>query len=362
MTRILLIGAGAISRHHAAAARLVPGATILAADPSDAARAGFAEAFPEARLFDTPEAMLADAPPGASDIVVVAVPPWLHAPMAIMALDAGFHVLCEKPMGRTEAEVDAILAAAARAGRMVGDCAVRFNGQPAMRRAREIIASGDLGRLNLVRMVNRNPRMRPGIEYQPVSRWFLSREKAGGGVLLDWAVYDLAMLFDVLRPVAVTVRSAWIGGIDGRDDPPDVPVEVESHAVAMLDLTLPDGARLPLLYERGNGVNGPPLNELSVEGTRGGLSWQWLPPYEEGLTSVTRYIDRGGKVEPEVERLPMGDHPHFHHAPLLGLVRRIAGKPSVSLDEDAIRFNFGVIAAIYRTAGTSREVTVKRTG
>lgn len=357
--RILIIGAGAIAHHHAAAARLVPDAAILAADPSPEARARFAGAFPEATLFDTPEAMLA-TPKGPDDIVVVAVPPWLHAPMAIMALDAGYHVLCEKPLGRTLVEVEAILATAAQAGRMVGDCAVRFNGQPAAIRAGQIIAGGDLGGLNLVRMVNRNPRMRPGIEYQPVSRWFLDREKAGGGVLLDWAVYDLSMLFDVLRPVAVTVRSAWIGGVAGRDDPPEFPVEVESHAAAMLDLTLPGGAHLPLFYERANGVNGPDLHELSIEGTTGGLSWQWLPPYDDGQTKVTRYLDKGGKVETEVETLPMEGHPHYHHAPLLGLVRRIAGQPSVSLDEAGIRFNFATIAAIYAVAETGEPVKVAR--
>ena len=354
--RVLIIGAGAIAHHHAAAARLVEGAAIWAADPSGAARAKFAEAFPEARLFESPEAMLGAEAAGPEDIAVVAVPPWLHAPMAVRALEAGFHVLCEKPLGRNLGEVEAILAAAERAGRMVGDCAVRFNGQPAARQAAEIIGQGALGRLNLARMVNRSPRMRPGIEYQPVSRWFLSREKAGGGVLLDWAVYDLSMLFDVLRPEAVTVRAAWTGGVEGRDDPPEHPVEVESHAAAMMELLLPGGARLPLMYERANGVNGPGLNELSVEGTRGGIGWQWLPPYEAGMTRVTRHVDRGGKVEAEVETLPMGAHPHYHHAPLLALAERIAGRPSASLPEGEIRFNFAVIVAIYEAAETGRPV------
>ncbi|NCQ36344.1 gfo/Idh/MocA family oxidoreductase, partial [bacterium] len=52
--RILIVGAGAIAHHHAAAARLIPGAAILAADPSEPARTRFAEAFPEAALFETP--------------------------------------------------------------------------------------------------------------------------------------------------------------------------------------------------------------------------------------------------------------------------------------------------------------------
>lgn len=358
--RILIIGAGAIAHHHAAAARLVPGAAILAADPLPEARAKFADAFPEAKVFATPTAMLAAEPAGPNDVVVVAVPPWLHAPLSVQALEAGFHVLCEKPLGRNLAEVDQILAAAAKAGRMVGDCAVRFNGQPAMQRARDILDAGDLGRLNLARMVNRTPRMRPGIEYQPASRWFLNREMAGGGVLLDWSVYDLGMLFDVLHPRAATIRAAWTGAVEGRDDPPGFPVEVESHVTAMLELALPDGQRLPLLYERANGVNGPALYQLSVEGKKGGLSWQWLPPYEDGTTKLTRYVDLGGKVEPEVEVLDMGAHPHFHHAPLLAFVRRIAGLPSVALEESRMRFNFAVLAAIYEVATTGAVVTVSQ--
>jgi len=358
--RILIVGAGAIAHHHAAAARLIPGAAILAADPSEPARTRFAEAFPEAALFETPHAMLAANPAGPRDIVIVAVPPWLHAPLATMALAAGYHVLCEKPLGRNLDEVDELLAAAAKAGRMVGDCSVRFNGQPAMARARELIAEGSIGALNLVRMVNRNPRMRPGLEYQPVSRWFLNRDKAGGGVLMDWAVYDIAMLFDVLRPTAVTIRAAWTGGVDGRDDPPAFPVDVESHAAAMMELTLGDGQVVPLLYERANGVNGPALYELSVEGRTGGLGWQWLPPYEDGGTRVTRYIDQGDKVATEVEVLPMGAHPHYHHAPLLALAERIAGRPSVSLDEAGIRFNFAVVAAVYDVAASRQPVTVRR--
>ncbi len=358
--RILIIGAGAIARHHAAAARLLPGSAILAADPSPEARASFAEEFPDAALYPTPEAMIEAAPAGPEDIVVVAVPPWLHAPMSILALRAGFHVLCEKPIARTRAELDEILAAARDTGREVGDCSVRFNAQPSMVRAREILASGELGALNLVRMVNRRPRMRPGIEYQPASRWFLSREKSGGGVLMDWAVYDIAMLFDVLRPGSVTVRAAWIGAIDGRDDPVEVPVEVESHAVAMMELVLPDGQSVPLLYERANGVNGPALAELSVEGRRGGLGWQWLPPYEEGTAAVTVHADLGGRLDERVERVPMQSHPHFHHLPLLALADRIAGRPSASLDEAGIRFNLDVVTAIYEVAATHRAATVRR--
>lgn len=356
--RVLLIGAGAIAHHHAAAARLLPDAVVLAADPSAEARAKFAEAFPEATLFDTPEAMLSAAPAGPEDIALVAVPPWLHEPMAVMAFEAGFHVLCEKPLARNLPELDRILAAGAKAGKMLGDCCIRFNAQPAMIAARGIVEGGELGPLTLVRMVNRIPRMRPGVEYQPASRWFINRERAGGGVLMDWAVYDIAMLFDVLRPTAVTIRAAMTGGVEGKEDPPDHPVEVESHAAAFMSLTLSGGATVPFLYERANGVNGPQLHELSVEGRKGGLSWQWLPPYEDGTAILTRHVDGGGKVEQVVERIPMGGHPHFHHQPLLAFAERVRGRHSPALGEGHIRFHLAVIRAIYEVADGGPAVTL----
>ena len=77
------------------------------------------------------------------------------------------------------------------------------------------------------------------------------------------------------------------------------------------------------------------------------------------MTRVTRHVDRGGKVEAEVETLPMGAHPHYHHAPLLALAERIAGRPSASLPEGEIRFNFAVIVAIYEAAETGRPVRVE---
>ncbi|ROT98512.1 Gfo/Idh/MocA family protein [Histidinibacterium lentulum] len=358
--RVLLIGAGAIAHHHAAAARLIPAEAILAADPSAEARARFSAAYPEAGIFETPEAMLASAPAGRDDIVVVAVPPWLHAPMTLMAFEAGFHVLCEKPVARTLAELDGMLAAAETAGRRLGDCAIRFNGQPSMRRASALIGEGALGQLNLVRMIHRSVRGRPGIEYQPASRWFLDPDLAGGGVLVDWSVYDLAMLFDVLRPTEVRVDAAHLARIEGRDDPPDHPPRVESHVAAMLRLVLPDGATVPCLYERANGVNGPAHAELSVEGTTGGLSWQWLPPYDGDATRVTRFVDGGGKVEREVETLPMGEHPHFHHQPLLAMAAAVAGRPSNALAAADLRFNFAVIAAIQSVAADAAAATIRR--
>jgi predicted dehydrogenase len=358
--RILLIGAGAIAHHHAAAARQLPAAAILAADPSAEARAKFSASYSEARLFETPEKMLGAASAGPQDLVVVAVPPWLHASMTLMAFRAGYHVLCEKPVARNLAELDTMLGESRRTGKLLGDCSIRFNAQPAMVRARALLDESACGQINLVRMIHRNQRSRPGIEYQPESRWFLDPDKAGGGVLMDWSVYDLTMLFDVLRPTAVKVEAASLARITGRNDPPDHPARVESHAVAMLRLTLPDGQNVPFLYERANGVNGPAHAELSVEGTTGGLSWQWLPPYENNMSKLTRYEDADGRVNAVTDSFPMGGHPHFHHLPLLAMAARINGQPSAALSPSDLRFNFATITAFQEVASSRTSIKVTR--
>jgi predicted dehydrogenase len=357
---VCLVGGGAIARQHAAAAAGLGIPEIRVADPSAAALASFSRGFPDALTFESADAMFSSLPDAKRAVAVIAVPPSLHAAMSIAALRAGCHVLCEKPLARDMAEVDAILDAGRAAGRMVGDCAIRFNDQPAMAAARSEISNGALGPINLIRMVHRVQRMRPGIEYQPESRWFLDRAESGGGVVMDWSVYDFAMLFDVLPPRAVAVSSVWLGRIEGAQDPSDVPVEVESHVVAMLRLTLETGEEVPLLYERANGVNGPALGELSVEGQVAGLSWQWLPPYENGKGRLIRFREGANGVEETVELLDMGQAPHFHHRPLAAFVDRIAGRASAAPDEDDIRFRMALNCALYDVAETGRPTIVER--
>ncbi len=127
----------------------------------------------------------------------------------------------------------------------------------------------------------------------------------------------------------------------------------------MLRLTLPDGQTVPLLYERANGVNGPALTELSVEGMTGGLTWQWLPPYEEGMTRLTRFTDAGPKVEPVTESCPWRPPPLPPPAPPRAR-RPHPGEPSAALSPADLRFNFATIAAIQTTAIGGGPVTVTR--
>jgi xylose dehydrogenase (NAD/NADP) len=106
----------------------------------------FAARFGIDQAFGSYEALL-DAPQ--IDVVYVALPNHLHAEWTIRALEAGKHVLCEKPLALSVDEVDAIIAASARAGRVAMEGFMYLH-HPQILRAVELAQAGELGRLELV--------------------------------------------------------------------------------------------------------------------------------------------------------------------------------------------------------------------
>lgn len=123
-----------------------------------------------------------------ADVVCIATPNGFLASLAISALEAGKHVLLEKPMGRNLAEARQIAAAAARAGRKLK---IGFNHRyhPAIATARQRIHAGDVGELINIR-VRYGHGGRPGYEKE----WRGDPELAGGGELLDQGVHVVDLL------------------------------------------------------------------------------------------------------------------------------------------------------------------------
>ena len=117
---------------------------VASRDPGRAA--AFAAEQGIARSFGSYEELLDAAD---VDVVYVSLPNHLHAEWTIRALEAGKHVLCEKPLALTVAEVDAISAAAERAGRIAVE-AFMYLHHPQILRAIELARSGEFGRLELV--------------------------------------------------------------------------------------------------------------------------------------------------------------------------------------------------------------------
>jgi predicted dehydrogenase len=143
--RYALIGCGDIGVVRAAAlARR--GSKLVAVNDVDTAKAkSFADRFGAEAVADWRDLLTRDF-----DAVIISTPPSLHADMCVAAVDAGKHVLCEKPLARTADECRTMIDAAARADRVL---ATGFNYRfyPSFLQARTLLESGVIGPLSHVR-------------------------------------------------------------------------------------------------------------------------------------------------------------------------------------------------------------------
>ncbi|HKC74473.1 MAG TPA: Gfo/Idh/MocA family oxidoreductase [Chloroflexota bacterium] len=126
--------------------------------------------------------------------VYIAVPHDLHAPLTIQAAQAGKHVLCEKPIAATLADADRMIAACERADVFLS---VAFDAQimPAMQKVRDLIATGAIGEVigtRIVALIDKHASYwSSGWTGRVTAAWRISKEKAGGGVLIMKCMHDV---------------------------------------------------------------------------------------------------------------------------------------------------------------------------
>jgi len=252
--RIGFLGVGWIGRHRMEA-MLVTG-LIDAAVVADACEAVCAEAAalaPGAVQADGLDALLEHDLDG----VVIATPSALHADQTRRALARGAAVFCQKPLGRTEAEVREVIDAARSADRLLAvDLSYRFT--EAAVRIRELVRRGDLGRVHAVDLTFHNA-------YGPDKPWFYDPALSGGGCVMDLGVHLVDLALWLLGDAAVADVSSHLfeGGrpLAGRD-------VAEDFAVATL--TLDTGAVVRLA-----------------------CSWK-LPAGQDAIIAASLYGDGGG--------------------------------------------------------------------
>lgn len=182
--RVGIVGAGLIAGVHARCYAQVPGARVVAvADPVAAKARRLADEH-AARAVDDLEALLDLG----VDVVDVCTPPPTHADLAVAALGAGRHVLCEKPLARTLADASRIERAAAEApGLLMVGHVSRYEADHAT--ARAIVDRGDIGELRMVTHVTGSAL--PGW----TEAGWIADPAQSGGPLLDQGVHS----FDFAR-------------------------------------------------------------------------------------------------------------------------------------------------------------------
>ncbi|MEO7017638.1 MAG: Gfo/Idh/MocA family oxidoreductase [Leifsonia sp.] len=240
-----VIGLGWAGQQHMEAYASLPGVELVAiAGMEDAARAALGEQYGLTRLYSDWKELVAD---GDLDVVSVAVPTFLHAPIAVGALAAGIHVLSEKPIARTATEAQGMVDAAHANGRVL-EVAFNHRRRGDIEALKAAIDAGKIGRPYHARAAWLR---RSGIP--ALGSWFTNREMAGGGPLIDIGVHvlDYAMhLFgepQVLAVSAVThseLGSRGRGGAAGNKQ--DVGSAYEVEDLASMLLRLENGGSLVL--------------------------------------------------------------------------------------------------------------------
>ncbi|MEU6151561.1 Gfo/Idh/MocA family oxidoreductase [Actinosynnema sp. NPDC047251] len=287
-----------ISRQVAPAIHRAPGnaVTAVAGRPGRVeASTVFAEPF-GARVHDGFDALLADED---VDVVYIALPNTEHVPWTLRALDAGKHVLCEKPMALSAADVDRIAAAAG--DRTVME-AYMYRFHPQQRRVVELLAGGEIGDLRVVRAAFAHPMHPGGIQYDPA---------LGGGATWDVGCYGFDVALWAFDRTPDSVRARWHaeGG-----------AAVDTTGVAVLDFGAGRSALVDYSFDYG------PRSRYELQGTRGSISVRNAWAYSDEECVITIATLDGTREEV----LPAAD-PYQHQAEAFGAAVRTGTAPLVSL-------------------------------
>jgi predicted dehydrogenase len=176
-----IISTADINRMVIPAAHASPKVELVAVASRDQARADeYAKTWEIERAYGSYETLLADPE---IEAVYISLPNAMHCEWSIKALEAGKHVLCEKPLSRNTDQVEAAFDAADRTGRLLSE-AFMYRHHPQMKRAKELVDDGAIGELRLIRSAfsyslydEGNIRLRTDLE---------------GGALMDVGCYNVS--------------------------------------------------------------------------------------------------------------------------------------------------------------------------
>jgi predicted dehydrogenase len=276
--------------HRMAAALDGEYALVCGAFSSDAARNQRSAAglgLDPARAYPTLEAMIAAESALPEDqrmeVLAIVTPNHLHAPAAIAALDAGFHVFSEKPMAMNLAEALAIEAAVTRSRKLYG-LAFTYSGYPLVEEARVRVSRGDFGAIRLVQAEYwqgwlSRPLDRDGNKQ---AEWRTDPARAGlGGCLGDIGTHAFQLAEHVSGLAVESLSADLTIHVAGRrlDDDVAALLRFEGGARGVLKTT-------QVAAGEENGLH------LRVYGEKGGLEWSQMEPN----TLVLRWLDRPMEV------------------------------------------------------------------
>jgi predicted dehydrogenase len=280
------------------------------------------------------------------DVVSVATPNKFHKPLTVAALEAGCHVLCEKPMAMNAAEGRAMLAAARKAKRrLMINFSFRFTEQSwALKRQ---VETGILGDVYFGRTIWLRRRGMPGF-----GGWFGTRKLAGGGPLIDLGVHRLDLALWLMgHPKPVWVMGSTYNPIaSARAKAEGKTFDVEDFAAGMVKFA--NGATLEVEASWAANIGERELMETRLLGTRGGLVQR---NRGEGYEFEAQLF-----VEREGCQFDMDLHPPVPNAPCAQvhfIDAILTRKPHIATGEEGLMV-MELLDALYASARRRRPVKI----
>lgn len=360
--RFGIIGIGWVGNlKHLSAYSQRPDTEIVALADTDPARIEQARArhhLPDAAGYTDYRELLANPD---VDAVCIATPHPLHAEMTIAALDAGKHVICEKPMATTAADAERMIEARDRSGKVL-TIGYQWRFRQENLYLKKVVESGELGDIYYAKA--------HGVRRRSVPAWgdYIDQSKSGGGVLLDGAPHSLDMTLWMMDNYEVASVHGNLyhkltdqpeGNAWGEWDPARFTAEDSAFAL----ITMRNGATIYL--ETAWALNMLDAEDMKTTlcGTKGGADLRGTFPDDHGQPTGVR-INRvhHGKLsveEPDTRVLPLPgvtppESPFEHEQNAFLAAIRTGSDPAV-LPEQALVVTT-IIEAVYRSARTGKTV------
>ena len=325
MLNFAIYGCGVISKTHAIAIRKLEGAQLI----SCASRS-----FSTAQVFAAEYGIRVEQDWNALiscddiDVICICTPTGTHKALAIDALNAGKHVVLEKPMALDTAECDEIIAAAERANKKITIIS-QMRTSPDIIRAKELLAQNALGKLILCQLhmcYYREP------SYYNIL-WRGTKSLAGGGALTNQGVHGVDLLRDLMGPVkqVQSIVRTLMHDVE-VEDTVAATLEFESGAVGVITAST---ATAPG-YDR----------EIKIYGTRGGFEFKedkMVRLVIDGVEQPCSNFVSDGAATSNLLLDPIG-----HIRQLRAFVRAIGGEDTVYPDQFDGKQAVELIEAIYR--------------
>ena len=336
--RIAVLGAGAIAATHLDAYLSFPELCQVSAVCDlfvEKAEQMVKERGLNARVFRTLEEALAGAE---FDAVSICLPPDAHCETAVAALNAGKHVLCEKPMAASLEECDKMIEAARERGKLLSVvCQNRF--KTPMQKVKQLIDAQAAGP---VRFATIDSLWWRGANYYDIW-WRGTWEKESGGCTTSHAVHHLDLLQWMLgMPKRVTAVIANVAHDNS---------ECEDLGLAILEYGDKIAQVTASLVSHGE------EQSMTFQCEKARLSIPWAPAANKALPNGFPQEDAEAleaiqQAYQSLQELPLENHP----AQLKNFLRAIRGEEPLAIDGEEGRKTIELIMAIYRSAAMGQPV------